>query len=102
MIYKFPSFLLKLLIQSTSVRLHNATLPGADSELIIVIFRYFVNINFNLLGKRDLESTTTDATTTRMDMDVIMQELLLSRVIHQQGVQIHPLPIFYSHWLKFK
>ena len=33
----------------------NSTLPLADGELIIDIFKYCVNINNNLLGRRDIE-----------------------------------------------
>ena len=55
----------------------NSTLPVADSELIIDFFRYCVNINDNLMGQRDIE-ITTDATTTRIDTDMVMQEIVVA------------------------
>ena len=50
-----------------------------------MIFKYFVNINSNLLNQRDIEIHTTDASTNRMDTDVVMQETLLPRVTGQLG-----------------
>ena len=58
-------------------------LPVAESEVIIDIFKYCININSNLLNQRDIEIQTTDATTNRIDTDVVMQEPLLTRVTGQ-------------------
>ena len=43
----------------------------------------YVNINENLLGQRSIDITTTDATTTYIDTDVVMQEWLLPKVSDQ-------------------
>ena len=48
----------------------HSTLPLAESEVIIDIFKYCVNINENLLGQRDIE-IGTNATATG-DTDVVM------------------------------
>ena len=58
----------------------NSTLPVVDSELIIDIFKYCVNINNNLPGQRDIDISIIDSTTARIDTDVVMQESLLPRV----------------------
>ena len=60
--------------------IENSTLPVADSELIIDIFKYCVNINSNLLGHRDIEISNDDLTTSCIDTDVGMQEPSLPRV----------------------
>ena len=57
----------------------------ADSELIIDIFKYCVNINNNLLGCRDIEISNDDSTTSRIDTDVVMQESALPRVSETLG-----------------
>ena len=43
----------------------NSTLPKADSEIIVDILKYCVNINTNLLKQRDIDILPTTATTTR-------------------------------------
>ena len=70
----------------------NSTLPVGESEVIIDIFKHCININSNLLDKRDIEYQTTDATTNRMDTDVVMQEPLLPRVTGQLGTIPYSLP----------
>ena len=59
----------------------------ADSEIIVDIFTYCVNINANLLNERDIEISQTVDTTIRMDTDAIMQENfnVLLRVSNQLG-----------------
>ena len=61
----------------------NSTLPMADSEIIVDIFKYCVNINTNLLKQRDIDILPNTATTTREDTDVAMQETLPARVSDQ-------------------
>ena len=63
----------------------NSTLPLADSEAIIDIFKHCVNINENLRGQRNIEITTTDANVHRSDTDVVMQETVLPSVTGQIG-----------------
>ena len=63
----------------------NSTLPVADSELIIDIFKHCVNINKNLLERRDITISNTDLTTARIDTDVVMQESVLPRVSETPG-----------------
>ena len=65
--------------------IENSTLPLADSEAIIDIFKYCVNINENLLGKRNIELTTSDANVHHEDTDVVMQDSGLPRVTGQIG-----------------
>ena len=65
--------------------MENSTLPMADSEIIVDIFKYCVNINANLLKKRDIEINPTDDTTNRVDTDVVMQEIIPLRVLDQLG-----------------
>ena len=60
--------------------IENSTLLVADGELIIDIFKYCVNINSNLLGRRDIDISNDDLTTSRIDTDVVMQESSLPRV----------------------
>ena len=50
--------------------IENSTLPLADSEAIIDIFKSCVNINENLLGKRNIELTNSDANVHREDTEV--------------------------------
>jgi hypothetical protein len=50
----------------------NSTLPMADSEIIVDIFNYCVEINANLLKERDIEINPTFDTTNRVDADVVM------------------------------
>ena len=59
--------------------------PVADSEIIVDIFKYCVNINANLLKQRDIEIVATDATTNCENTDVVMQETLPPRVLDQLG-----------------
>ena len=63
----------------------NSTLPMAESEVVIDLFRYCVNINNNLLGQRDIEIGTTAIDTLRGDADVVMEETVLPRVTDQTG-----------------
>ena len=63
----------------------NSTLPVADSELIIDIFKHCVSININLLERRYLTILNTDLTTARIDTDVVMQESVLPRVSETPG-----------------
>ena len=63
----------------------NSTLPVADSELIIDIFKHCVNINKNLLERRDITISNTDLTTARIDTDVVMQESVMPRVSETPG-----------------
>ena len=65
--------------------IENSTLLVADGELIIDIFKYCVNINSNLLGRRDIEISNDDSTTSRIDTDVVMQESSLPRVSETLG-----------------
>ena len=65
--------------------MENSTLPMADSEIIVDIFKYCVNINANLLKERDIEINPTDDTTNRVDTDVVMQEIIPLRVSDQLG-----------------
>ena len=44
----------------------------ADSEIIVDIFKYCVNINANLLKERDIEINPTVDTTNHVDVDVVM------------------------------
>ena len=57
----------------------------ADSELIIDIYKHCVNINKNLLEKKDITILNTDLTTARIDTDVVMQESVLPRVSVSPG-----------------
>ena len=63
----------------------HSTLPLAESEVIVDLFRYCVNINDNLLGKRDIDIGTTAIDTLRGDTDVIMEETVMPRVTGQLG-----------------
>ena len=63
----------------------HSTLPLAESEVIIDIFKYCVNINENLLGQRDIEIGTNAIETSRGDMDIIMEETLVPRVTGNLG-----------------
>ena len=63
----------------------NSTLPMVESETIVDIFKYWVNINANLHKQRDIEFHAIDATTSRIDTDVDMQEALHPRVSDQLG-----------------
>ena len=63
----------------------HSTLPVAEAEVIIDIFKYFVNINSNLLNERDIDLHTNDVTTNRFDTDVVMEETLVPRVTGQLG-----------------
>ena len=55
--------------------MENLTFPMADSEKIVDIFKYCVNINANLLKERDIEINPIDDTTNRVDTDVVMRKL---------------------------
>ena len=63
----------------------NSTLPLADGELIVDIFKYCININDNLLGHRGIEISNIDSTTSRIDTDIVMQESLLPGVSETLG-----------------
>ena len=63
----------------------NSTLPLADSEAIIDIFKHCVNINENLRGQRNIEITTTDSNVHRSNTHVVMQETVLPSVTGQIG-----------------
>ena len=63
----------------------NSTLPVADSELVMDIFKYCVNINKNLLEVRNSDISNTGLTTARIDTDVVMQESVLPRVSETPG-----------------
>ena len=63
----------------------HSTLPVAEAEVIIDIFKYFVNINNNLLNQRDIELHTNDVTTNRVDTDVVMEDMLVPIVTGQLG-----------------
>ena len=63
----------------------HSTLPMAESEVVIDLFRYCVNINNNLLGQRDIEIGTTAIDTSRGNTDVIMEETVMPRVTGQLG-----------------
>ena len=62
----------------------HSTLLIANSETIIDEFRYCVDINENLLRKRDIKIAATDSKTSHEDTDTVMQESLLPRVSDQQ------------------
>ena len=57
----------------------------ADSEIIVDMYKYCVNINANLLKQRDIEILPNTATTTREDTGVVMQKTLPARVSDQLG-----------------
>ena len=63
----------------------HSTLPLAESEVIIDIFKYCVNINENLLGQRDIEIGTNATASSRGDTDVVMEETLVARVTGHLG-----------------
>ena len=63
----------------------HSTLPLAESEVIVDLFRYCVNINNNLLGQRDIDIGTTAIDALRGDTDVVMEETVLPRVTGQLG-----------------
>ena len=54
--------------------IEHSTLPLAESEVIIDIFKFYININKNLLGQRNIEIDTDAIETSRGDTDVIMEE----------------------------
>ena len=58
----------------TSFFVENSTLPVADSEIIVDIFKYCVNINANLLKERDIEIGPIVAATNHVVTDIVMQE----------------------------
>ena len=62
----------------------HSTLLIANSKTIIDESRYCVDINENLLRKRDIKIAATDSKTSREDTDTVMQESLLPRVSDQQ------------------
>ena len=68
----------------------HSTLLVADSEIIVDIFKYCVNINANLLKQRDIEIVATDATTNCENTDVVMQEMLPPRVLDQLARECIP------------
>jgi hypothetical protein len=57
----------------------------AESEVVVDLFRYCVNINNNLLGQRDIEIGITAIDTLRGNADVVMEETVLPRVTDQTG-----------------
>ena len=65
--------------------IEHSTLPMAESEVVIDLFRYCVNINNNLLGQRDIEIGTTAIDTSRGNTDVVMEETVMPRVTGQLG-----------------
>jgi hypothetical protein len=54
--------------------IEHSTLPLAESEAIVDIFKFYININENLLGQRNIEIDTDAIETSRGDTDVIMEE----------------------------
>ena len=65
--------------------MEHSTLPLAESEVIVDIFKYYININDNLLGQRNIEIGTDAIDTLRGDMDVIMEETLVPIVTDRIG-----------------
>ena len=63
----------------------SSTLPVADSEIIVDIFKYCINIFTNLLKERDIEILPIDAITNCEGTDVVMQETVLPRVANGLG-----------------
>ena len=66
--------------------LEHSTLPLAESEVIVDIFKYYININDNLLGQRNIEIGTDAIDTLCGDTDVLMEETLVTDCI----VRVHP------------
>ena len=60
-------------------------MPLAESEIIVDIFKYYININENLLGKRNIKIGTGAIDTSREDTDVIMEETLVPVVTDRIG-----------------
>ena len=65
--------------------LEHSTLPLAESEVIVDIFKYYININDNLLGQRNIEIGTDAIDTLRGDTDVVMEETLVPTVTDRIG-----------------
>ena len=80
--------------------MENSTLPMADSEIIVDIFKFCINANVNLHEFRSIELTQANSNTDRQDTDAVMEESYILRVSDLIGV--HPLQISFSHQLKEK
>ena len=60
--------------------MENSTLPMADSEIIVDIFKFCINANVNLHEFRNIEFPHANSTTDRLDTDVVMEESHMPRV----------------------
>ena len=60
--------------------MENSTLPMADSEIIVDIFKFCINANVNLHEFRNIEFPHANSTTDRLGTDVVMEESHMPRV----------------------
>ena len=73
--------------------MENSTLPMADSEIIVDIFKFCINAYVNLHEFRNIEFPHANSTTDRLDTDIVMEESHMPRVSYLIATSCVPIPL---------